>query len=154
MAGDSKLSALPLVSSLGPSDRFYVVQGGLDKGCPPSLIGGPVGNMTPVQLAAYVNDSTIYNIQTGTSYTLQASDRGKVVTLNNAAPVALTCPAGLGAGFSCMIVQLGAGLVGVGAGAGALVNSFGGLTHLAGQYAMGLVMCPTANSFILGGQLS
>lgn len=55
------------------------------------------------------------NAQVGTSYTLQASDAGKMVTLTNASPIALTIPedatSALPTNFSCGIYQGGAGLV-------------------------------------------
>ena len=94
------------------------------------------------------------NAQTGTTYTLLTTDNGKIVTLSNAAAITLTIPSGLGAGFSCLIVQLGAGTVTVVAGGGATLNSFSGFVDLAGQYAMATLVAPAANTFILGGQLS
>lgn len=55
------------------------------------------------------------NEQTDTTYTLAASDAGKLVTLTNASPVALTLPedatVNLPVGFNCGIYQGGAGLV-------------------------------------------
>ena len=49
------------------------------------------------------------NPQTGTTYSLQASDLRNIVTLNNASPITVTVPTGLGAGFECVLIQLGAG---------------------------------------------
>jgi hypothetical protein len=46
-----------------------------------------------------VNDVFAVNAQSGTSYTVLASDRGKLVTLANASPVAVTLPVATGAGF-------------------------------------------------------
>ena len=95
------------------------------------------------------------NAQTGTSYTLQASDNGKVVTLSNGSAIALTVPTALGTGFSCLLVQLGAGAVTVSAGASATVNSRGALVALNGQYAVAsLIPTATANSYILAGDLA
>lgn len=63
------------------------------------------------------------NQQTGTSYTLQASDCGKLVELANGAAIALTAPNSLPAGFNCMIVQGGVGQVTVAStGSGTVVN--------------------------------
>lgn len=67
------------------------------------------------------------NTQTGTAYTIQASDLGKVVELNNANPVTVTVPNSLVVGFNCILSQTGAGLVTVAAGAGATVNAVDGL---------------------------
>lgn len=66
-----------------------------------------------VALAARVtNLETIpVNNQTGTSYTIDATDNGKLVTFNNAGAVTVTVPTGLSIGFNCKVLQLGAGLV-------------------------------------------
>lgn len=52
------------------------------------------------------------NAQTGTTYTILATDRGKVVSLSNAASIAVTLPqatGSFGAGFSVDVVNIGAG---------------------------------------------
>jgi hypothetical protein len=46
-----------------------------------------------------VNDVVSVNAQSGTSYTVLASDRGKLVTFTNASAVAVTLPVATGAGF-------------------------------------------------------
>lgn len=77
------------------------------------------------------------NLQTGTTYTLQASDSGKIVSLSNAAAVTLTLPNSLAAGFCCTIVQAGAGQVTVSAASGATLRNRQSHTKLAGQWAGG-----------------
>ena len=94
-----------------------------------------------------------FNAQTGTTYTLQTTDNGKVVTLANANPIALTVPAGLGASFSCSLIQLGAGQVTV-SGSGATVNSRGGATKMAGQYAQASLVAYGADTLVLAGDLT
>lgn len=54
--------------------------------------------------------SAVYNNQTGTTYTIQASDNGKVITFSNAAACAVTLPDTLATNFQCTIVQIGAGV--------------------------------------------
>lgn len=49
------------------------------------------------------------NRQTGTAYTLLATDNGCAVEMNNAAANVVSIPAGLPAGFNCIITQIGAG---------------------------------------------
>ncbi len=53
------------------------------------------------------------NAQTGTSYTIQASDLGKLVTFSNTAPVAVTVPVAstFAAGFPVRVQNLGSSLV-------------------------------------------
>jgi len=94
------------------------------------------------------------NAQTGTTYTLVAADNGKTVTLSNASAITLTVPSGLGIGFNCLLVQIGAGQVTVSAGAGATVNSRGSMTKLNGQYAAGSLVAYAANTFVLAGDLT
>lgn len=63
------------------------------------------------------------NQQTGTTYTLQASDAGKIVELANGSAIALTAANSLPVGFCCTIVQGGAGQVTVASsGSGSVVN--------------------------------
>lgn len=58
----------------------------------------------------------IPNPQTGTTYTLQATDNLKLITLNNASPVTLTLPATLPAGWACFVENIGAGTATLNAG--------------------------------------
>lgn len=74
------------------------------------------------------------NAQTGTTYTLQASDTGKIVTLNNASAITLTLPNSLD-NFCCRIVQKGAGQVTLSPAGGATLNNRYGFTKTSGQWA-------------------
>lgn len=49
------------------------------------------------------------NAQTGTSYTIAAADRNKIVTLNNSSAVAVTLPTTLGFSFVVAIQNIGSG---------------------------------------------
>jgi hypothetical protein len=79
------------------------------------------------------------NAQTGTSYTTQDSDNGKVITLSNGSAITLTVHQGAPAGFNCLIIQLGAGQVTVAAGGSGNIRNYNSHTKLAGQYAMGSI---------------
>jgi hypothetical protein len=67
------------------------------------------------------------NAQTGTTYTTVLADDGKLVTCDNASPIALTIPpassVAYGIGTQINIMQLGAGQVTITAGAGVTLNS-------------------------------
>lgn len=99
------------------------------------------------------------NTQTGTSYTLQATDDGKVVEFSNAAAVAVTVPNSLPVGFSCVLVQAGAGQAQFSAGSGATQRQRSSFTRTAGQWAM-VSMYVRANSggaaaeYVLGGDMT
>lgn len=76
------------------------------------------------------------NAQTGTTYTLQASDAGKLVTLTNGSAITLTVPGGVfTAGQRVDCSQRGAGAVTV-VGSGVTLRPMPGMTLVSeGQYA-------------------
>jgi hypothetical protein len=90
--------------------------------------------------------------EAGTSRTLSATDNGKVIYCTSNSAVTITCATGLGAGFSCTIVQAGDGKVTVAAGA-ATLNSYSGLLSTMGKYAVISLISPVANEFIAAGNL-
>lgn len=90
------------------------------------------------------------NAQTDTSYTLQASDNGKIVQCSNASAITVTVPASLGTGFNCVIVQLGAGQVTLSASSTTLRNRNGLKTG--GQYAsLSILPTSTTDTFLVSG---
>ena len=106
-----------------------------------------------VSAASFQTTSSAFNAQTGTTYTLQASDNGKLVTLSNAAAITLTVPASLGAGFSCTIIQIGAGQVTVTASSTTIRNVYSN-TKLVGQWAQATLTAYIADNFIFSGDTS
>ncbi len=100
--------------------------------------------------AGYQTATTAFNAQTGTSYTLLTSDNGKIVTLSNAGGITLTVPASLGAGFSCTIIQIGAGQVTVTASSTTIRNVYSN-TKLVGQWAQATLTAYIADNFIFSG---
>lgn len=90
--------------------------------------------------------------EAGTSRTLSAADNGKVIYCTSGSATTVTCATGLGAGFSCTIIQGGAGKVTVAAGSAAL-NSYSGLLSTMGQYAVVSLISPIADTFIAAGNL-
>ena len=75
------------------------------------------------------------NAQTGTTYTLQASDSGKIVECTNGAAITLTLPNSLPVGFCCTVAQGGAGAVTFSAASGATLRNRQSQTKTAGQWA-------------------
>lgn len=96
------------------------------------------------------------NFQTGTSYTLQASDTGKVIDMLNAGAITLDMPNSLAPGFCCTVVQSGAGAITFTPASGATRRNRQSHTKSAGQWAM-CVLEVRANSggsaaeYVLGG---
>jgi hypothetical protein len=93
------------------------------------------------------------NTQTGTSYTVQSSDVGKLITLTNGSPVALTVNTGLGlsAGQRIDLFQNGAGQVTV--GGTATLRSTPTL-KLRAQYSAATLICLGGDVFALVGDLA
>jgi hypothetical protein len=83
---------------------------------------------------------------------LSAADNGKVIYCTNGAAVTITCATGLGKGFTCTIIQGGAGKVTLAAGA-ATLNSYSGLLSAMGQYAVISLISAVADQFIAAGNL-
>jgi hypothetical protein len=90
------------------------------------------------------------NDQTGTAYTLLASDNGKVVVLNNGSAVTVTIPSGLGVGFNCSFVQKGAGQVTFSASS-TTINNRQSHTKINAQYGVASLLAYAADTFVLAG---
>ena len=84
------------------------------------------------------------------SYTLLASDAGKVVVLNKGSAVNLTVPASLGAGFTCSVVQKGAGQVTFVASS-TTINNRQTHTKIAGQHGIATLVSTASDVFVLAG---
>lgn len=105
------------------------------------------------------DDTTLsFNTQTGTSYTLVASDLGKMVTLSNASAITLTLPPSVFvAGNQINVAQFGAGQVTCAQGSGVTIISSAATASapkLAKQYAAATVICTvggaTPTFFVVG----
>ena len=95
------------------------------------------------------------NAQTGTTYTAASTDVGKLITLSNAAAIALTIPPSVFAvGDQINIMQGtgGSGVVTI-SGASVTLNSNGAKLKTNGQYAVATILCTAANTFLVFGNL-
>jgi hypothetical protein len=77
--------------------------------------------------------SLVPNVQSGTAYTIQATDNGKTIVCTNAAAVSVTLPDGLDQNFQCTVVQYGAGAVTVTPGGSDTVNGSSVRCPVSGQ---------------------
>jgi hypothetical protein len=160
--------ALTVAGGLGVSGDIYAsnlnvsgaITAGTWSGTAIAIANGGTGATTAptalTNLGAAPINATI-NSPTG-SYTLTSSDNGKVIVLSNsslgdAAAITLTVPTGLAAGFNCMIVQKGAGLVTIVAAGGATVTNRSGFTKTGGQNAIVTILSIASNYFITGGDM-
>ena len=124
---------------------------------------GNVKGLTPAETAAVLSTEIFtqpqtFNPQTGTSYTLVASDAGKNVTLSNAAAITLTVPqdsaAAIAIGTYIDLYQLGAGQVTVVAGTGATLRVSGLTAKARAQYSRLGLQKVSANTWSLFGDLA
>ena len=96
------------------------------------------------------------NGQTGTTYTTVLADDGKLVTLSNAAAIALTIPTNASVaypiGTTIAFQQLGAGLVTM-SGGGVTFNNRNGLVS-GGQYAVWSITKTATNTWTVAGDLT
>ena len=102
--------------------------------------------------------SIAVNNQTGISYTLQITDNGKLVTFENASPIAVTVPShnlvSIPVGSRIDILQKGAGAVTLVQDSGVVINSKGGNKKTNGQYVAVSLIKTDSNSWYLVGDLT
>ena len=99
-----------------------------------------------------------FNAQTGTSYTLVATDVGALVTLSNASAITLTVPPSVfTTGQVIDIQQIGAGQVTLAQGSGVTITSTGGTASapkLRAQYSGASILCTGSNTFTVFGDIA
>jgi len=120
--------------------------------------GTPPNNVVPGYY--YWNGSAWIQISTGliidnsksTSFTLASTDNNKVFLITSASNITVTVPSTLTVGFSCQIIQGGAGTITL-AGSSVTLNSSNGLTTRATNSVVGLVMNTTTTGFVMGDSI-
>lgn len=124
-------------------------------------ITGTLSDQTDLQTALDAKGDKVLaiNAQTGTTYTLVLDDAGKLVTLNNASPVALTVPTNASVAFPVgaviAVAQLGAGLVSIAGASGVTINgTTPGDDDLTGQWATASLTKLATNTWLLSGGLA
>ena len=105
------------------------------------------------------DDTTLsFNAQTGTTYTLVASDSAKLVTTSNASAVTVTVPPSVfSAGNQINVQSIGVGLTTFAAGAGVTITSTGASAAapiLRARYSACTIICTASNVFTIIGDLS
>ena len=111
----------------------------------------------PASLVYAANQILLTNPQTGTAYSLDLTDAGKVVELDNAAAITVTIPADSVVDFPIGTVielsQEGEGQVEITPAVGVTLTSVEGKRKLFGQYAAGSLRKRAADSWRLVGDL-
>ena len=105
------------------------------------------------------DDTTLsFNAQTGTTYTLVASDSAKLVTTSNASAVTVTIPPSVfSTGNQINVQSIGVGLTSFAQGAGVTITSTGATSSaptLRARYSACTIICTGSNTFTVIGDLS
>ena len=113
-----------------------------------------VNNICAVSaVAAAAHIATPPTIRTVTAdYTLTTSDNGRVIVINNTSNNVICVPTGLDVGYSVMLIQTNTGKTTV-SGTGVTINSFCGLSALAGCNAGASLFSYGTNIYNLNGTL-
>ena len=143
-AETKKITVSNLLGSLGDASTKTVGTGNNNVIAVGSGGGVDLGGNALSNFDASVNE------QTGTSYTLQASDLGKIVKLTNGSAITVTLPNNLGLGFTCTVIQYGAGQITFSTSSSTLYNRQSH-TKTAGQYAVVSLISCVADVFVLAG---
>ena len=155
-------TATDLVTDL-PAD-FAVFGQGVDTSLA-QLNGGTTGQVLSKTSATNLaftwieqDDTTIsFNAQTGTTYTLVASDSAKLVTTSNAASIVVTIPQNVfSAGNIINVQSIGVGLTTI-SGASVTITSTGASAIapiLRARYSACSIICTASNVFTIIGDLS
>lgn len=107
------------------------------------------GNGTTTTLT---NFGAEINTQSGTTYTLSATDNGKIISCTSNSAVTISVPA-LTSGFNCLIVQRGTGQVTLVNGGGTVNNRYN-FNKTAGLYAIMSLVSVASGVFISSGDMS
>ena len=118
-----------------------------------TFISGDV--LTAAQMNAL--DALAFNAQTGTTYTLVAADKYKLVTTSNGSAVTVTIPTGVfAAGESINVQSIGVGLTTI-SGAAVTITSTGASAIapiLRARYSAATIICTAAGVFTIIGDLA
>ena len=141
------------------SDTLTIVRGQAGSSAIAHTAGAAVKHvLTSSDLNAFeagLNETIPLNTQTGTAYTVAASDAGDLITLINSSPITLTVPTNatipFAIGTQITIAQGGAGKVTVAGAVGVTINAADGYLNLRTQWSTGTLVKVATNAWILIG---
>ena len=146
---DSEVTNLAEVKAFDSSDYATAAQGATADSALQSVSAGDLtdGDFDGETILGF---NASINLETGTAYTILASDNGTVLVFNNGSPVTVTVPSGLGVGFNCSIIQRGAGQVSFSA-SGTTINNSQLHTKISGRHGVATLISYDTNLFVLAG---
>ncbi|MFV8343964.1 beta strand repeat-containing protein [Flavobacterium sp. XS2P39] len=143
----SNITATAATAVTLPTSGTLATLDGVESLTNKSITGSSNGTST------IVGFNTVVNTVSATTYTLVQADNGKVLNFTNGSAITLTIPAGLSAGFNCLIVQYGAGVITL-TGSGTAVVNKSNYTKTAGPYSIATIVSPVTNVFITSGNMN
>ncbi len=105
------------------------------------------GNSSTSSISGFVAN---INTQSGTTYSIDATDNGKVIQTTGASAITISIPTGLPTGFNCTVVQMGAGQITF---SGTFLNRTG-FTKSASQYSVISILNLGSNNYLVTGEMS
>ena len=133
-------------SNLATTDEFAIAES-----------DGAGGFVSKKISGAQLKDSTL-NEQTVTTYNLVLTDAHKTVIITNGSAIDLKIPTNSGIAFPIgtriEIIQGGAGQITIVPSGGVTVNSSGGKTKLAAQYAVATILKVATDTWYLFGDIT
>ncbi len=96
-----------------------------------------------------ISNGLIIDSSKTTSFTLSSSDNNKLFLISSSSNVTVTVPSSLSAGFSCQIIQTGAGMITI-AGSSVTLYSSNGFNTRTTNSAVGLVLSTATTGYIYG----
>ena len=126
---------------------------GITTGASSGLAGGVTSGTADLSLSLQLN------AQTGTTYTLVAADRNKLVTSSNGAAVTITIPTGVfAAGEQINVQSIGVGLTTISGGAVTITSTgtgtLGNAPILRARFSAATIICTAAGVFTVIGDIS
>jgi hypothetical protein len=116
---------------------------------------GYMSSTSMQQLATLVAGSPTYptpNTQSGSVYTVLASDFNKTVIMSSTSTSTIILPTGLTAGWSCKVIQGGA-TISFAAASGVTIRSGNSYRRTKVQWGVVTVICTGTNTFSLSGDI-
>lgn len=99
-----------------------------------------------------ISNGLIIDNSKSAGFTLAAADNNKVFLITSSSAITVIVPNTLPIGFSCQIIQGGAGTITM-AGSSVVLNSSNGFTTRATNSVIGLVMNTVSNGYVFGDSI-
>lgn len=140
-----KFSQLPNHAALTGTEILPAVQGG-------SAVQVSIADLlaVPAPTKAITGEIAAINVQNGTAYALQPTDKGAMIVCNNASPITVTVPQGFKINTVIYILQTGAGQVTLTAASGVSLSTSSSLKTRTANSVIALVYTANDTAVVVG----